>query len=253
MEAPSPRLGIQLYTVRDLTDDAQFRDTLAELARLGFAGVEFAWKYGTMAPAELAGFLASLGLACCGLFAKNLAELLDPGHAIYDYAQALGCPFVTASVSGREAEWDTLLPQLNQAGRIAAGHGLSFTYHNHWQEFDAAPGHSSYDRLLAETDPALVRLELDLGWARKGGWEPMSLWRQLGPRVRQIHLRDYDEKACQICDLGDGFVEPAQVFAQARELEVPWLIFEQDRYPVSPLASCQVCIDRCAAARPVAG
>lgn len=251
--ATLPRLGIQLYTVRDLTDDDLFRDTLAAVAGMGFEGVEFAWKYGGMAPAELADFLASLGLTCCGLFARNLAELLDPGHVIYDYARALGSPFVTASVSGREAEWDKLLPQLDQAGRIAADRGLQFTYHNHWQEFDAAPGHSSYDRLLAETDPELVKIELDLGWTRKGGWDPMALWWRLGPRVRQIHLRDYDEGSGQICDLGDGFVEPEAAFAQARELDVPWLIFEQDRYPVSPLASCQTCIERCAQARSVVG
>jgi sugar phosphate isomerase/epimerase len=245
----APRLGIQLYTVRELTDDGQFRDTLTKLARLGFEGVEFAWKYGGMSPTELADFLASQGLTCCGIFARSLADLLDSGHATYAYAHALKSPFVTASVSGREAEWDALLPQLNLAGRIAADHGLQFTYHNHWQEFDGPPGHSSYDRLLRETDPELVKLELDLGWTRKGGWEPMELWNRLGPRIRQIHLRDYDEGAGQICDIGDGFIDPPQVFAQARKLGVPWLIFEQDRYPVSPLASCQVCTERCTAAR----
>ena len=44
------------------------------------------------------------------------------------------------------------------------------------------------------------------------------------------------------------WIEVGQVFAQARELGTPWLIFEQDRYPVSPLASCQVCAERCAQA-----
>jgi hypothetical protein len=69
--------------------------------------------------------------------------------------------------------------------------------------------------------------------------------------VRQIHLRDYDAKAGQVCDIGDGFIDVGQVFAQACELRTPWLIFEQDRYPVSAFESCRVCMARCARARAV--
>ena len=246
--ATSPRLGIQLYTVRELTGDATFRDTLRALADLGFEGVEFAWKYGGMSPSALASFLDSLGLVCCGLHVK-LDELLDPAHQVYEYALATSSPFITTSLAGREAEWDTLLPQLDRVGRIAAGKGLEFTYHNHWQEFNAAPGASAYDRLTGTTDPARVKLELDIGWARKAGRDPVALWRQLGARVRQVHLRDYDEKSGQICDVGDGFIDVVRVFAQARELRTPWLIFEQDRYPVSALESCRVCAERCAQER----
>jgi sugar phosphate isomerase/epimerase len=251
MPAPRPappRLGIQLYTVRDLTGDTTFRDTLRALADLGFEGVEFAWKYGGMQPAALAAFLDSLGLACCGLHVK-LEELLDPGHAVYDYALATGSPFVTTSLCGREAEWPTLLPQLERAGRVAADQGLEFTYHNHWQEFNAAPGASAFDRLVEATDPALVKLELDLGWAQKAGWNPMDLWRQCGQRTPQIHLRDYDTAAGQVCDVGDGFIDTGRVFALARELGTRWLIYEQDRYPVSALESCRVCSARCAPQR----
>jgi sugar phosphate isomerase/epimerase len=241
----SPRLGIQLYSVRDLTGDATFRSTLETLAGLGFDGVEFAWKYGGMAPAALAAFLDSLGLACCGLHVK-LEELLDPGHQVYAYALATRSPFITTSLCGREAEWDTLLPQLDRAGRIAADKGLEFTYHNHWHEFNAAPGASAFDRLVRETAPALVKLELDLGWAQKAGWDPMDLWRQHGTRTPQIHLRDYDAKTGQVCDIGDGFIDAGRVFAQARELGTRWLIYEQDRYPLSALESCRVCSECCA-------
>lgn len=237
----SPRLGIQLYTVRDLTGDDRFRVTLATLAGLGFHGVEFAWKYGGMDPAALADFLASLGLACCGLHVQ-LDELLDPGHRVYQYARATGSPFITTSLAAREADWNALLPALGRAGQIAADQGLELTYHNHWQEFAT----DAYDRLVGETDPALVKLELDLGWAHKAGRDALALWRELGLRVRQVHLRDYDAKSDQVCNVGDGFIDVAQIFAQARELGTPWLIFEQDRYPVSPLASCQVCAERCA-------
>ncbi len=246
--AAAPRLGIQLYTVRDLTGEATFGSTLEALAGLGFEGVEFAWKYGGMTPTALAAFLNSLGLACCGLHVK-LDELLDPHHTVYEIALATGSPFITTSLAGREAEWPTLLPQLSRAGRIAAEKGLQFTYHNHWQEFNAAPGASAFDRLVAATDPAQVGLELDLGWAQKAGRDPLALWRQLGARIPQVHLRDYDTAANQVCDVGDGFIDVRRTFAQARELGTRWLIYEQDRYPDSALESCRVCSQRWARVR----
>ncbi len=238
-----PRFGIQLYTVRDLTGDETFRDTLRTLARLGFEGVEFAWKYGGMGPAELADFLDSLGLACCGLHVK-LDELLDPGHEVYRIARAVRSGYITTSLAGRESEWNSLLPRLDEAGRIAAGHGLVFTYHNHWQEFDGPPGASSWERLAAGTDPERVKLELDLGWAAKAGRQAFDLWRDFSDRLPQIHLRDYDREAQQVCDVGDGFIRLDRALAQARELGTAWLIYEQDRYPESPLASCRACAER---------
>lgn len=194
-----------------------------------------------MNPPQLADFLWSIGLECCGLHVK-LDELLDPDHQVYKYAKAVNSPYITTSLAGRESGWDTLLPKVNEAGRIAAESGLTFTYHNHHQEFDGPPGENSYDRLVAETDPAYVKL--DLGWIAKAGRDPMALWKSLADRTPQIHLRDYDAATDQVCDVGDGFIDPESLLQQARRAGTPWLIFEQDRYPVSPLESARVCIER---------
>lgn len=43
-EGRPPGIGIQLYTVRDMTDEENFQETLRAIADLGFQGVEFAWK-----------------------------------------------------------------------------------------------------------------------------------------------------------------------------------------------------------------
>jgi sugar phosphate isomerase/epimerase len=239
------KIGIQLYTVRDLTDDETFKDTVTTLARMGFQGVEFAWKYGGMAPDELAAFLASLDLECCGLHVQ-LDELLDPGHQVYEYALACRSPFITTSLCSRVDEWADLIPQVEQAGRIAGAKGLCFTYHNHWQEFARVDGVYAQDLLRDGTSAEHVRFELDLGWICKGGEEPMAYWRTFAGRTPQIHLRDYDVAKQQVCDVGDGFIDVAAVKAQAAELGAEWLIYEQDRYPASPLESCRVCMDRLA-------
>lgn len=242
-EQHTPKIGIQLFTVRDMTDDENFKETLRAIVDIGFQGVEFAWKYGGMNPQQLANFLRSLGLECCGLHVK-LDELLDPDHQVYQYAEAVNSPYITTSLARRESEWDTLLPMVSEAGRIAAEKGLSFTYHNHHQEFDGPPGENSFDRLVAETDPAYVKLELDLGWIARAGIDPMALWKRLADRTPQIHLRDYDAATDHVCDVGDGFIDPESIQQQARQAGTTWLIFEQDRYPVSPLESARVCVRR---------
>jgi sugar phosphate isomerase/epimerase len=239
----APKLGIQLYTLRDQVGPDVFRETLQTVADLGFSGVEFAWQYGGMSPEELGDFLPSLGLACCGLHVQ-LAELLEPDHIIYDYAHHARAPFITTSLCQQTAEFARLCPQLDEAGRVAADNGFFFTYHNHWQEFEPGPDGLPQDLLLASTIPALVRLELDLGWIHKAGGDALAVWRRESARTPQIHLRDYDMKAQSVCDVGDGFLDLPTVWAQACELGTDWLIYEQDRYPVSAQESCRVCAER---------
>ena len=144
----SMRLGIQLYTVRDLTGDEDFRETLRRLADLGFEGVEFAWRYGGMGPDELSAFGSSVGLVCCGMHVQ-LNELLDSSHLVYEYAAALASPYITTSLASRTSEWPDLLPQVEHAGRIASSKGLRFTYHNHYQELASGGGLTLLDQLFA--------------------------------------------------------------------------------------------------------
>jgi sugar phosphate isomerase/epimerase len=241
-----PKLGIQLYTLRDLTGEDTFEETLTAVSEMGFQGVEFAWKYGGLSPRELAAFLRSLSLECCGLHVQ-IEELLDPAHIVYDYAIATGSPFITTSLCSRLTEWDALVPKIETASRIAASKGLVLTYHNHWQEIaEMRDGRDALDLLCENTGVGAVKLELDLGWICRAGREPMHYWRQWGLRTPQVHLRDYDVSRSSVCDVGAGFIHPAAVVSQARELGVEWLIYEQDAYPASPLESCRECVRRMA-------
>lgn len=240
-------LGIQLYTVRDMTGEDTFKDTLKALADMGFQGVEFAWKYGGMSPDELAAFLESLGLVCCGLHVQ-LAELLDPDHIVYGYALACKSPFITTSLCSRVDEWAELVPQVDRAAVVARSKSVQFTYHNHSQEFARIDGVYAQDIMRDRTDPDNVHFELDLGWIRKGGEDPMAYWRGYAGRVPQIHLRDYDTEKEEICDIGAGFIDVGAVAAQAEELGTQWIIYEQDNYPVSPMASARTCAEQCKAA-----
>ncbi|MCK5805116.1 MAG: TIM barrel protein [Lentisphaeria bacterium] len=238
------KLGIQLYTVRDLSGDGMFKETLQTLADLGFEGVEFAWQYGGMDPSELANFLKSAGLECCGMHVQ-LDELLNAEHLVYKYAMAMQAAYITTSLASRVSEWDALIPLVEQAGRVAATKGLQFTYHNHHQELVRVGGEYELDRLFSQTSPEFVKCELDIGWIKKGGGDPMAHIAKYAGRLPQIHFRDYDDRRDSVCDVGEGFINASSVRSAGESAGTEWLVFEQDVYPVSALTSCEVCVARC--------
>lgn len=235
-----PRLGIQLWSVKEWLK-TDFKGTLEALADMGFQGVEFAGNYGDMTPEALADFLKSVGLKCCGLHGRE-ADLLDASSAFYALAKTLESAYVTLSLAGKVGPaWRETFPTLEKIGRVAADKGLIFTYHNHHQEMAEIENQPALDLLFDNTTPAFVKAELDLGWIRKGGGDPMLYLDKYAGRTPQIHLRDFDVANQVVTDVGQGFIDIAAVFAKAEKIGTNWVIYEQDRFPVSALESCRVC------------
>lgn len=64
--------------------------------------------------------------------------------------------------------WKRAAADFNTYGAAAKRRGMKFYQHNHAEEFSFAtdkPNVRLYDVLLAETDPNLVYLEMDIYWA----------------------------------------------------------------------------------------
>lgn len=237
-------VGIQLYTVREHTgEEASFKETLTALAEMGYKGVEFAWAYGGMDPADLAFFIESLGLTCCGMH-TSLEHILDPNSESYDYAAALKSPCVTTSLAGEVAkDWRATIAQVQQAGETAVAQGLCFSYHNHAQEFDKIDGEYALDLLYANTDPAAVQGELDTYWIKKGGEDPVPYIRKYAGRVPQIHLKDMNPDDGNFTEIGEGLMDLAGIFAVGSEVGAQWVIYEQDVCPGLAIDSARLSID----------
>ncbi|GAA5041235.1 sugar phosphate isomerase/epimerase [Thermocatellispora tengchongensis] len=183
---PRDRLGIQLFTIRDQVAGAGFAAVFAELERIGYKEVEFAgYTQGSVGPitiAQIKQLLDDHGLRGVGshvgyhssnpnavTFATNLTRVLDE-------AQALGLPHIgTASSPARYGNtvdaWKRAAAEFNEYGAAAKARGMKFYQHNHGGEFGFAtdkPEVRLYDVLLAETDPDLVYLQMDIYWAYVG-------------------------------------------------------------------------------------
>jgi sugar phosphate isomerase/epimerase len=137
---------------------------------------------------------------------------------------------------------------LNEAGRITQKHGLKVIVHNHTVEFAPLADSSQrpYDVFLAETDPSLVAMELDIGWAAVAGVKALDLFRQAPGRFEVWHVKDITglaalegktqqerQRAAQIVPVGQGEVDYKPIFAQAEAAGLKHFYVEQDSAPAS--------------------
>ena len=66
--------------------------------------------------------------------------------------------------------WKRAAETFNPAGEASNKTELQFAYDNHWSEFIPVDGKLlPYDVLRKESDPKLVKMEMDLCWITVGG------------------------------------------------------------------------------------
>jgi len=99
---------------------------------------------------------------------------------------------IRANAMQTREEMIRLADQLNHLGREFRRQGLFFAYHNHHMEFMPVDDETPYDYLMWNTDPQLVRCELDIGWLALAGVDYLAYLNTLGPRVVSCHLKDFD-------------------------------------------------------------
>lgn len=185
----SPRIGAQLYSVRQVADT----DPMHAFERLRAVGYDAVELYGFVDRVDiLREAIAHTGVtAVTGhvtLQHGNLAEISEAAHA-------LG---LTDVVDPHSEEWqwsnrDDLARLADKFSAIAhtlAKEGLEVGYHNHaFEASSRIDGLSSLEFFAEAVDPA-VFLEIDTYWAAAGGLDAVDVLTRLGSRVRYLHLKD---------------------------------------------------------------
>jgi sugar phosphate isomerase/epimerase len=247
--------GIQLYTVGDpLVKDMD--GTLAKLAAMGYRTVESAGMAGKSA----ADFRKSLDAA--GLKCPSSHLFPTPGQSneqFLDNAKTLGSEYVVSSVMIKldasiksvddyvkvmaaltQDDFKRMAGDLNALATKAKSTGLKFAYHNHNMEFRKwSDGSTTYEILMAGTDPSLVKIELDCGWADLGGQSPLELFKKYSGRFRMLHVKDFvavphpltelDLHAMpESTELGKGHMDYRTILAAAPAAGVEYIFVEQE-------------------------
>ena len=227
-------IGLQLYTVRELFEKDPVR-TLEQVAAIGYREVEFGGGgYEAMDHALLRRTMDRLRLTAPSVHIGYDALLgrFDQSVAM---AKTLGAGTVVLPYMTDEhrtlAGWSAALPNIDRFAGELRRVGLGFAYHNHDFEFATKPGGVSlFERLLKETDPALVRIELDLYWAAFAGEDVPALIDRLGSRLYAYHVKDMRADR-GMAAVGAGRTDFAALFRLKGSAGVRHFYVENDRAP----------------------
>ena len=257
--AAGRRLGIELYSVKaGLAKDVP--GTLAALAAIGYKFVETGVQ-STIPAKDLRAALDAAGLSCPSAHLRFTTD--DPGPLL-DEAHTLGAQYAVSSVlltvnspfGGKKVPGaGNFLQAINGlsvddfkqiaalANNIAAktkAAGLQYAYHNHNFEFRVLDGgKTGYDVLLAETDPELVKFELDCGWMVAAGFSPVEYMAKNPRRYRMIHVKDFQAGTRPTAilmgpdspkgtELGRGHIDYKPIFKAAEKAGVEYYFREQE-------------------------
>ncbi|HYO24613.1 MAG TPA: sugar phosphate isomerase/epimerase, partial [Lacipirellulaceae bacterium] len=242
-------IGVQLYTLRDLTAK-DMPGTLKAVAAMGYGAVELAGYGNLKSAAEVKKALDAAGLkAPAGHWAIDVLE--KEHERIMEEVQVLGVqqvvvPFLAEARRGKDTEaWKQLAKVLDQIGSYFHGIGVELAYHNHAFEFQKFDGKYALDILFENTTPHLVKAEIDVYWVRHAGEDPAAYVDKLGDRVRMLHLKDMAEGAeKRFAPVGTGTMNFKAILAAADKHGVRWGFVEQDNtYDTPPLEAIRTSLE----------
>jgi sugar phosphate isomerase/epimerase len=245
-------VGIQLYTV-NIPMQQDPAGTLKKLREIGFGEVELA-GFGRLSAKQFRQLLDEAGMACPSAHLQfdisDLDSTFADAHAIgvkYATSSSLHSlmgdpkPVVTTSKPAMSLDEAKRTAEFaNRIGEAAKRAGLQYVYHNHDFEFaDQGGGVIGYDVLLRETDPELVKFEIDCGWMVFAGRNPIDYFKKYPYRFPMIHVKDFlaphDKSAvagaAQVmlgAELGRGVVDYKPILAAAEKSGLQHYFAEQE-------------------------
>lgn len=233
-------ISLQLWSVReDMKRD--FASTVAEVGRIGYAGVELA-GYGNLDAKGAKAALDAANLKVSGMHVGIATLRTEPekviGDALMFGSRHVTVPFWSPDQFVSIAAVEKIAEELNTIGSKFRASGLQLSYHNHAGEFKLLEGRPVFDWLLGASEPRNVSAEVDLYWVQVGGYSPEKFIRDHGARVKLIHLKDETE-------LGGGPVNFAPIFELVETIgAAEWYVVEQEKYNHPPLTSVRLCYEQ---------
>jgi inosose dehydratase len=194
----------------ELGGSIPFEQCVSEMALAGFEGSEVGNKY-PRDPRVLNRALALRGLTVCNawfssfLTTRSYREVEKEFIKHRDFLCAVGARVIGAAEQGHsiqgqdkpvfgakpvftDGEWDRLCGGLNKLGKKAAEKGMKLTYHHHMGTGVQSAG--EIDRLMENTDPALLGLLYDTGHLVFAGEDHLAVLNRWMKRIGHVHLKD---------------------------------------------------------------
>lgn len=134
-----------------------------------------------------------------------------------------------------------MIPAIKAVSDGLAEAGITLLLHNHEMECMEENGLTALDYVL-EQCPNLG-LELDVGWAKYAGADPVALMKKYHDRIPLLHFKDVRSDACAanrdtcFTAIGEGSIPLREIMAAAKDCAIVeyGLIIDQDDSPTDIL------------------
>mgnify|MGYP002276799537 CR=1 FL=1 len=241
---PKYKMGLQLYTIhKGMTENAI--ESLKAVKKMGYQDFEtfgFDNEKGTFygyGSGEFKTILDDLQLtASSGHF--GFSPYLDkPNDELRRFVDQ--CIHGARNLDLKYITWPWLAPEqrtienfklmaekLNAIGEQVTKAGLGFAYHNHGFEFTDHDGTNGFDIILNETDPELVKLEMDMYWVMHSSkLTPKQLVKDQPGRYVLWHIKDMDKVTRDYTELGNGSIDYTEILPDPIESGLEFYYLEQ--------------------------
>jgi len=234
-------VGLQLWTVK--TECAKdFPGTIAKVAKMGYAGVEFAGYYERSAK-DVRKMLDDNGLKCCGthtqlntLTGDNLAKTIE-------FNKVIGNKYLIVSSLDQKthttkAAWLETAKVFNELSAKLKPEGMMTGYHAHAWDFKSIQGEIPWDIFFSNTSKDVI-MQIDTGNAMQGRADPVAYLKKYPGRAVTIHLKEYSAKNPKAL-IGEGDVKWQGVFAACESTgRTQWYIIEEESGEYPPLEAAE--------------
>jgi sugar phosphate isomerase/epimerase len=238
------KMGLQLYSIRDAMA-ADLKGTLKTVSGFGYEEVEIYGfkdlKYYGLAPKAFRQLLDDNNLTTSSGH-YDLTQFMLPGtdDALKKYidecmegAHALNQKYIvwpwTAPEFRSLDNFKVVAEKLNRIGEQLKPANLQTAYHNHDFEFIEYDGKIGYDIILKETDPSLVKIQMDLYWmTRASKLTPHDYFAQYPGRFVSWHIKDMNKSDRDLHEIvGEGSINFKPILEDAKLAGLQHVFVEQ--------------------------
>ncbi len=240
------RIGLQIYSVRDKMKH-DFAGTMNKVAAMGYKGVEIdilidksdnvVKIFEGVALTEGVRIFQDLGLEVISASADP--PVGEDSDKILDAVETSGCKRLVTGKNPPDFETLNKIGEtcalFNTVNEVVTKRGMELHLHNHWWEFEAVEGQLAYKVMLEHLAPEIC-FEIDTYWVRVGGCDPELVVKELGPRVKLLHIKDGPgDKEQAMTAVGAGIMNFPPIVHAAEHAE--WLSVEIDRCDTDMMAA----------------
>lgn len=255
-------IGLQTYTL-GMEAGEDLEATFALIKEMGIGEIELPGLYGRTAE-EVRAISDSVGLPIVSVhipdnprgpglaFGNDISQVADAAETLGLTKVVIPSPNMPEGFTRNDGEsfgdvmqrafgeagvapWQAMAARFNEIGEVLAARGMTLGYHNHNLEFVPIGDTTGFGVLVAETDPDMVKFQLDLGWVAQAGLDPVAELTALSGRVMSVHVKDIAADSGQSyymgmspTEVGSGTIDWASVLPAAEAAGCEHYFVEQE-------------------------